>query len=158
MKEEVEINIDETNITEEDNLLFKLKYVLNYELSSSAFYFLSFGAGMMVLYLSALAALLFTPFLIYVLIKAKKYTWLISFLIVVLLPVLIMLIISSNALYTTSFLLVQLGMFYVYCFVLRFSVIDWVEDIKWKSVRKKHKVDSNQNRKMFQSRYNKSLE
>ena len=158
MKEEVEINIDETNITEEDNLLFKLKYVLNYELSSSAFYFLSFAAGMIVLYLSALAALLFTPFLIYVLIKAQKYSWLISFLIVVILPVLIMLIISSNALYTTSFLLVQLGMFYAYCFVLRFSVIDWVEDIKWKSVRKKHKVDGKQNRKIFQSRYDKSLE
>ncbi|MDP3580546.1 MAG: hypothetical protein Q8S39_01345, partial [Ignavibacteria bacterium] len=85
MKDDLEINIDETNLTEEGKLLIRLKHILNYELSSSIFYVLSFSVSI-VLFLSVLAALLFTPFFIYVLIKAKKFGWLITFLVVVLLP------------------------------------------------------------------------
>lgn len=136
MKDELEINIDETNVTEEDNLLYKLKHILNYELSSSVLYFLHFSAGMIVLYLSALAAIIFTPFLIYVLAKSRKFGWLSLFVIVVLLPVIVTLIISPQTMYSQIFLLIQLGAFYAYCFVIRLVVVDWVEEIKWKSLRK----------------------
>ncbi len=107
MKEELEINIDETNISEEDSLLFKLKHILNYELSSSVFYFLHFSAGMIVLYLAALAAIIFTPFLIYALAKSHKFGWLAVFVIIVLLPAIVILFISPKTMYSQIFLLIH---------------------------------------------------
>lgn len=148
MKDNLEINIDETNLTEEDELLIKLKHILNYELSSSIFYVLSFSTRIL-LFLSVLAALLFTPYLIYVLIKAKKFGWLITFLVVVLLPVLATLFISPKTMYSHIFLLIQLGAFYTYCFVLRYVVVDWVEEIKWKSIRKGQKERSKRSKLFF---------
>lgn len=149
MKEELEINIDETNISKEDALLYKLKHILNYELSSSVFYFLHFSAGMIVLYLSALAAIIFTPFLIYVLAKSHKFGWLAIFVIIVVLPAIVILIISPKTIYSQIFLLIQLGAFYAYCFVIRLVVVDWVEEIKWKSIRKGQKERSKRSKLFF---------
>lgn len=150
MKDELEINIDEPNLTEEDELLIRLKHILNYELSSSIFYVLSFSVSIM-LFLSVLAALLFTPFLIYVLIKAKKFGWLIAFLAIVLLPVLVIFIISPKTMYSQIFLMIQLGAFYAYCFVIRLVVVDWVEEIKWKSIRKGQKERSKRSKIFFKA-------
>lgn len=150
MKDDLEINIDETNLTEEDELLIRLKHILNYELSSSIFYVLSFSVSIM-LFLSVLAALLFTPFLIYVLIKAKKFGWLIAFLAIVLLPVLVIFIISPKTMYSQIFLMIQLGAFYAYCFVIRLVVVDWVEEIKWKSIRKGQKERSKRSKLFFKA-------
>jgi|WetSurMetagenome_2_1015567.scaffolds.fasta_scaffold790173_1 hypothetical protein len=152
--------MDEENIglNENDYLLTRLKYYLNYELSTAALYFLSYAYGI-TLFISALAALIFTPVLIYTLYKTRKYFWLTAFLVLVILPPLVVYIyIAGNPKeYIMELSLVELGFFYFYCFILRIVVIDWVEEIKWKSVLKNQVAESEMNKKIFEQQFDERI-
>jgi hypothetical protein len=140
--------------SEEDYLLKKLKYFLNYELSSSSLYLLSF-VYFSTFVLAIIAAVIFTPFLIYVLYKNRKYFWLILFFVFILFPTLIIYFTNLKEMVLSIALYIELGLFYFYCVVLRFVVADWVEDVKAKEFRKKYEAEKEQKKKVFEQQFEK---
>ena len=150
----VEENI---GLVENDYLLTRLKYYLNYQLSASTMYFLSYAYGF-TLFISALAAIIFTPLLIFTLYKTQKYFWLTTFLVFIIIPPPIVYLVGKHKAYFIELSLVELGFFYFYCFILRLVVIDWVEDIKWKAVRKIQEAADEENKKIFEQQFEKPLD
>ncbi len=108
-----------------DQNLKRLNYWLKYELSSSTLLLLSWFWGPAIL-LSTIAAVVFTPFMIYTLFKEKKFGWIIFFGILIILPLIIIIVFSLHSTYFMELILIPLALFYFYCFLLRFTVSDWL--------------------------------
>ncbi|MCK9425897.1 MAG: hypothetical protein M0Q21_07670 [Ignavibacteriaceae bacterium] len=125
------MNIDSTLYEEDEYLLFRLRYFLNIELSTSLIYIFVL-LNLFALFLAAISAIVFSPYLFYVLYKTKKYGWISLLIIIVFIPAITFLSLNYDSFYKTIFLFIVLGIFYIYCFVLRFVVIDWCEEIKGK--------------------------
>lgn len=117
---------DEIYINQNNNIT-RLQKFLNYEISSSLLYFLSFFAFALILFASA-AAIIFTPYMLYVLYREKKKGWIILFAAVVIVPVIFLLLSTAIAEFSNILLFITLGLFYFYCFLLRFEVNDWVRE------------------------------
>ena len=64
--------------------LSKLSQILNYQLSTALLFILWYGGGFSVIILT-IAAILFSPYILYVLYLEKKNGWIIFFIIIVLL-------------------------------------------------------------------------
>ena len=73
-------------------------------------------------------ALLFTPFLIKWLYASQKYGWLTSFFLFIGFPAVFILFSGVSEFYFIPILSIPLGLFYVYCYFLRFTVRDWVSE------------------------------
>ena len=133
------------------NSLRQLKKYLNYELSTSVLFFMSFFAGLFII-LSLIAALIFTPYMLYVLFKEKRMGWISFFFILVIIPLLILLIVSFTIEFMMPLLLVPLGLFYFYCFLLRFEVNGWIRefDAKQQLILEKQKREEELNHFMQQ--------
>lgn len=133
---------EKIELIENQNLLRLQKY-LNYELSTGMLYLLSFMAGSLVILL-ILAALIFMPFMLNVLIKEKRKGWLIFFVVIFVIPTIVLFVVAFTVEFFNSLPLISLGLFYLYCFLLRFSVNDWVSDIKARNeylIQKKRRND-----------------
>jgi len=76
-------------------------------------------------------ALLYTPYLIKSLINLKKLNWIISFCIMIIVPVILMLFYFQNHLMKMIFFNIALLMFYLFCWILKFSVHSWIEKIEY---------------------------
>lgn len=107
--------------------LTRLRKYLNYQVSSSLLYFLSFQVFIFIFIASA-AALIFTPFMLYVLITEKKYGWIVFFIIIFIVPTAMLLMLSWMVEFSKPLLFISLGLFYFYCFLLRFQVNDWSKE------------------------------
>ncbi len=116
--------------SEQDRLL-KLKKWLDYEISASTLYLFSWFWGILLL-LAALAAIIFIPFMLKVLFQEKKYGWIISFFIFVILPALLIHLAHIGIMYKVILNYVPLGLFFFYCLTLKFAVRGWVLDNKFK--------------------------
>jgi len=108
--------------------LIRLKKYLNYEVSSSILYFLSFQIFIFI-FLASAAALIFAPFMLYVLSKENKKGWIVLFIIIVIIPIMLLIILSILFEFSKPLLLISLGLFYFYCFLLRFEVNNWVQEM-----------------------------
>lgn len=122
------VNIEDSAYIARKHELMRLRKLLNYEISTSALYVMSF-MGFFFLYLAIIAALVFTPFMINVLYKRSEYGWIALFGIMIVLPVIILTIIAFPINSTLPLLLIPLPFFYLYCFLLKFSVNNWVRDM-----------------------------
>jgi fatty acid desaturase len=142
--------------SEGDNLLLKLKVYLNYQLSSSLLYLLSFVYGITI-FVTAAAAVIFTPFLIYTLYKNKKFFWLLIFVTAIIIPPPALFISGIGTAYFILLLFIQLGLFYFYCFILRFVVNDWIEEIQWKALRTARKKESDADGNAFIRQFEKTF-
>lgn len=72
---------------------------------------------------------LVTPFIIYVLYKEKRYGWLASYFIVVIIPVILFFIIFQDKLeYMIWMLVYYMVPFYFYSFIIKFSVDEWIRE------------------------------
>jgi hypothetical protein len=111
--------------------LQRLCTLLNFELSTSVMFLLQF-LWQITLFLAAFAAILFTPYLLFVLLKEKKFVWLGLFIAIVLLPMLIIILFLSEHLFYLAFIQVPLLLFYLYCFMLRFDANEWLREMNWK--------------------------
>ncbi|MCJ7649124.1 MAG: hypothetical protein MUP85_10970 [Candidatus Lokiarchaeota archaeon] len=120
-------NIESNNLSSEN--LQRLAQFLNYELSASVLFFLSFFNAI-ALIIAGIAAGLFAPYMLYVLLKENRRSWIIIFIILIIFPLLFSLILFRE--YFTIFLLLSMAMFYFYCFMLRMAVSDWIKDSSWK--------------------------
>lgn len=111
--------------------LIKLKQYLNFQLSVTVLYFLSFFA-IVFLFLASASAVVFSIYMLKVLYRERKTGWIIFFIILVIIPVLL---ISLLSLWIPAFkplMLFSIGLFYLYFFLLRFEVNDWVRELNAK--------------------------
>ncbi|MCX6151751.1 MAG: hypothetical protein NTX22_14605 [Ignavibacteriales bacterium] len=107
--------------------LQNLQRWLNYELSSSVLLFL-WWFGSLAGFLMVAAAIIFTPFMLFVLYKERKFGWITTFILMISIPLSLNLITVKDPTFTFIKMLLPLASFYFYCFILRFSVNDWVSE------------------------------
>jgi predicted neutral ceramidase superfamily lipid hydrolase len=128
------------------NSLENFAKYLNYELSTSLLFFASLFAGIFLI-LALIAAILFTPYMLYMLYKEKKNGWIIFYFLLVALPLIVIFIISLTVDFIAPLLLIPLGLFYFYCFLLRFEVNSWIRERnareQWIAQKKKSEEDLN---------------
>jgi hypothetical protein len=108
--------------------LEKLSKILNYHLSTSILFLLSFFS-LIGLILLIIAAAIFTPYMLYLFFKERKTSWLLSFLIFVIFPLIICIILGLKFNYLSVFLLIGLTFFYFYFFIMKFVVNDQLSEL-----------------------------
>lgn len=102
----------------------RLQHWLDYELSTSLLFFLNWFWNIAIV-LMTIAAVLFTPFMLKVLIEERRIGWIIFFVIIVVIPVFILFILNMELTNKLFFGLIPLALFYFYCFLLRIVIRDW---------------------------------
>lgn len=112
-----------TPILENVARLEKLYTYLNYEVSSSILYLGSWFIPMF-MPLIFLAAIIFTPYMIFVLYKEKKKGWIIFFFLSTILPIIFL----SN--FYPSLIAIGLIPFYFFCFILRMTAKEWLNEMR----------------------------
>jgi len=108
----------------------RFRAILYFELSTSAGFILS-SFWPINLYIIIAAAILFTPYMLYVLIKERKYGWIVIFFLMVVLPYPVIYLIIGEYILLTAWLLLPVIPFYLYCFLIKFSVDDWLREYNW---------------------------
>ncbi len=114
--------------------LNRLGKYLNYEISTVILYILSFQVFVF-LFVAASAALILTPYMLYVLFKEDKKIWLVMFGVIVIIPTLFLLLFSIIDHFLKPLILLSLALFYLYCFLLRFDVNNWIAELRAKNIR-----------------------
>ena len=104
----------------------RLSGILNYHLSTIALYFLWFFSP--ALFLAVIAAVLFAPYMLFVLFREKRYGWITFFIVLVLLPVLIDVLFFYHTGAYLILLFLPLAFFYFYCFLLKITIQDWIQE------------------------------
>lgn len=75
---------------------------------------------------------LVTPFIVYVLYREKRYGWLASYFIMVLIPVILFFIIFQDSIeYMIWMPVYYMVPFYFYSFIIKFSVDEWIREYNW---------------------------
>ena len=97
-------------------LLFLLSYI-----SSDPQFIIKIVLGVI-----AAAAIFFTPYIFYVLIKEKKYGWIITFFVMIIIPLLLAYILFRDALFYEAIILIPLASFYFYCYLIKYEVDRWL--------------------------------
>jgi len=118
--------------------------ILSFELSTIVIFFLQFF-WQLTLFLAVLAAILFIPYLIFILIKEKKYGWITLFILIVILPLIVIVLFLSDNLFYLAYLQIPLPLFYLYCFLLRFDAKEWLKDVNWKMYSRERKSEPDLN-------------
>lgn len=109
------------------NNLTRLSKYLNYQISTVGLFvlsFLSFGF----IFLVTIAAIIFTPFMLYVLYKENKNGWIVFFIILVVIPFILSTILHFTVTFIFPWYLIVLVIFYFYCFLLRLEVNNWMRE------------------------------
>lgn len=127
----------------------KLYYFLNFELSTSTLLLFA-SLGPLFIVIMMLTSLLFAPYMLYVLYKDEKYGWIITFSMFVVIPTLLNFSQINSMMFKSSLNYIVLGMFYFYCFLLRFSVKDWLEEEFAKRRREYEMQDADKSRLPFE--------
>ena len=111
--------------------IFILRYASALKLNTDIFFY--------PLILIVGAAVLSTPFLFYVLIKEKRWAWIIIFVVMVVLPCLFYYSISFGYIFTIFGMTVMMIPFYLYFFLLRYTVSEWLAEYEGQEMRKERK-------------------
>lgn len=123
------MEFEDLNYNENELLLRRIKKYLNYHISTFLLFAFSFFSFILIILLTV-AAIIFIPFLIFVLYRNHKYGWIAALSLIIIIPSIILIIAVEQTYTLLMFLLIELGVFYFYCFALRFAVIGWVNDIE----------------------------
>lgn len=89
-----------------------------------------------------LAALLFTPYIFKVLIKEKKYGWIILFFVMIIIPEVLGYLIFKDTLAFETALLIPLAFFYFYCYLIKYEVDKWISKYNWNQERIQQKKEA----------------
>ncbi len=108
----------------------RFRAILYFPLSTSAAFFVQ-SIYPLNLYIIIALAILFTPYMLYVLIKERKYGWIIIFFLVVVLPYPVLYLIIGDYILLPAWMLLPIIPFYFYCFIIKFSVEDWLREYTW---------------------------
>ena len=82
----------------------------------------------MLIFIAISPPVLVTPFIFYVLYREKRYGWLVSYFFIVILPVVIFYLIFQDMIEYIIWLPVYMVPFYFYCFLIKFSVDEWIRE------------------------------
>jgi hypothetical protein len=88
------------------------------------------------------AAILFSPYILYVLIIEKKYGWIITFFMMTIFPLIFIYIFFREALFYDALILIPLLLFYFYCYLIKFEVDKWLADYSWHQERMQQKRET----------------
>jgi VIT1/CCC1 family predicted Fe2+/Mn2+ transporter len=88
------------------------------------------------------AAVLFTPFLFYVLIKEKRWAWIITFLVMVAFPSLLVFAISFGKIFSIRWMIALMVPFCLYSYLLKHTVGEWIEEYDAHKGREEQKRES----------------
>jgi len=113
-----------TPILENVSRLENFYKYLNYEVGSSGLLFGLYLVPGLIAGILQLAAVMFTPYLLYVIYKEEKFGWFTTFIVIVLLPVLLLFV------FAFEYNVLALLPFYFYCFLLRFEVKSWMVEMR----------------------------
>jgi hypothetical protein len=116
---------EELTVFSNNQNLKRLNYWLKYQISSSFLLILSWMFPLALL-LTTIVALIFAPFMLFILYKEKKFGWIIFFGILIIFPLIIIIVFSMHSTYFMALILIPLALFYFYCFILRLTVSDWL--------------------------------
>ena len=105
----------------------RFRELLFYELSTTVVFILHF-LGIFLLYFVIIAAIVFTPYMMYVLIKEKRYVWIAIFFFMVVLPYPVLYLTNIENILLTAWMLLPIILFYLYCFLIKYSVVDWLRE------------------------------
>ncbi len=105
----------------------RLRAILWFEISTVVLFLLSFF-GPFIIAIAIIAALLFTPYMLYVLFKEKRYAWISVFFFMIIIPYVIILLIFYDYILLTAWLLLPVILLYSYYFLLKYSVDDWLSE------------------------------
>ncbi|HRN27679.1 MAG: hypothetical protein IT276_05940 [Ignavibacteriaceae bacterium] len=122
--------------------LILLMYLIGFINQSLSFFGLHINVLVLALSVIAIAAILFTPYIFYVLIIEKKYGWIITFFAMIILPLLFAYIIFRDALFFEALMLLPIGSFYFYCYLIKFEVDKWLADYSWHQERLQQKKET----------------
>jgi hypothetical protein len=100
-----------------------------------------------IIVLIVVAAVIFTPYIFYILIKEKRYGWIITFFLMIFFPLIFGPLIFKNTLAFEASLLIPLGIFYFYCFIIKFSVAQWIKDYNWHKQLEEQRKESEEKKK-----------
>ena len=82
----------------------------------------------MLIFIAISPPVLVTPFIFYVLYREKRYGWLVSYFFIVILPLVIFYGIFQDMIEYIIWLPVYMVPFYFYCFLIKFSVDEWIRE------------------------------
>ncbi len=133
----------------------RLRELLYYEFrisNTSYLIFLFFGLliprlGFGVLFIKIIllffivAAVIFTPYIFYVLINEERYGWMVTYFVMVPLPLVAGYFIFQDTLAFEAALLIPLLSFYLYCYLIKYAVDDWIRQYKWTQQLMQQKAD-----------------
>lgn len=106
--------------------LSRLQYWLDYEFYGLFLYFISFFYGIS-LFLAVGGALALTPLMLRVLIEQRRFGWLAAFMLFILLPPLVIYIALENRTWFIVALFISLGLYYVFCVLLKTMIPRWLD-------------------------------
>jgi hypothetical protein len=118
--------VEEIELLQSYTLLRLHKY-LNYNFTGAALLIVSYFIYANIIFLTV-AALVFTPFMLYDLYKENKKGWIITFLVMVGIPFLAFLLIYISTKFNFILVYILIGLYYLYCFLLRLEVNNWVQE------------------------------
>jgi|GEM_PF-771171 len=107
-----------------------LRYWLKYELSAGLLFLVPWFSAIFLIII-IIAAVIFTPFLLKVLFEEKRTGWIIAFFIMAILPVVtvaLFFLFKVNLGLVPFLAFVPLGGFYLFCFLLKISIDDWISE------------------------------
>lgn len=107
--------------------LVRLGKYLNYHISTFVLFIASWFS-LLFLFIAALVALIFAPYMLHVLYKENQKGWIIFFGVIVIIPLIVFIVISFIDPFLKPAILLTIGLFYLYCFLLRFEVNDWIKE------------------------------
>lgn len=119
----------------------RFAFILNFELGTSVLLFLQ-GNVWIALPLIIIAAVIFTPYMLYILTIERRFNWIIIFIIIVILPFILFYFFSKDSYALEAFLLIPFIFFYFYCLLLRLSVNQWIKDYNWHTYYEEQKKES----------------
>ena len=132
-----------SNLIKHIALVERFATILNYEHSTSILLFLQ-GNVWIALPLVIIAAVLFTPYMLYVLYTERRFGWIITFVIIVILPFVLFYFFSRESYALEAFMLIPFIFFYFYCLLVRLSVNEWIKAYNWHVYYEEQRRESKQ--------------
>ncbi|MHB8580663.1 MAG: hypothetical protein ACYDA4_12525 [Ignavibacteriaceae bacterium] len=101
-----------------------------------------------------IATLVFTLIMLYIFIKLKKKSWLITFLVFVIIPTIACIIIGYKLGYLSAFIFIPLAFYYFYCFMLKNVINDRLEELLSHERLQIEREEERENKMLWQRQYN----
>lgn len=145
--------INDSRVIADIETVERFRAILYYEIRISAvsivlFYLVArFGSIFIIIGVFIIAAILFTPYIFYVLIKERHYEWIAVFFLMIIIPLISAFIIFKETIAFETILLLSLLSFYIYCFLIKYAVDEWIRKYYWTKQLEEQKKAREQRRK-----------